>query len=320
MYFTVVIPLYNKKRHIGRAIKSVISQTYQNFEIVIVDDGSTDNGVNEIIKIEDPRIILIRQENKGVSSARNRGIDAAKYNYIAFLDADDIWKPNFLESIKKLIEEYPKAGAYATSYGINNENGILVPSLNFYSFEEKWYGIVDDYFKYAIKAPLITASSVVIPKAVFNEIGKFPVGIKRGEDLDMWRRIALKYDIVYLNEICAIYFHDADNRACKRKSMLIDLMVNYSEEILFENKGLENYSPYFVEYMINNIITKARYLIDEGKAKEARKLLNKYKYTKLNKKYLTKMYILSWIPNPIKELIYRLKDRSRKDYFSLWKS
>ncbi len=314
MYFTVVIPLYNKERHIGRAIESVISQTYQNFEIIVVDDGSIDNSVKDVIRIKekDSRVRLIKQQNSGVSSARNRGIEEAKFEYIGFLDADDMWRPNFLESIKKIIEEYPKAGAYATSYGINNENGILVPSLNFYSFEEKWYGIVDDYFKYAIKAPLITASSVVIPKAVFNEIGKFPVGIKRGEDLDMWRRIALKYDIVYLNEICAIYFHDADNRACKRKSMLIDSIVNHSEDILLQNKELGRYSPYFEEYMIKNIITKARYLIDEGKAKEARKLLNKYKYTKLNKKYLTKMYILSWIPNSIKELIYKMKDRLRK--------
>ena len=306
MYFTVVIPLYNKERHIGRAIKSVLNQTYQKFEIIVIDDGSTDNSVNEVIKIKDKddRIRLIKQENRGVSSARNRGIDSAKYDYIGFLDADDVWKPNFLESIKKLIEEYPKAGAYATAYEMKKENGKIIPSVNFYSFEEKWHGIIDDYFKYAIKAPLISASSVVIPKVVFTEIGQFPVDIKRGEDLDMWRRIALKYDIVYLNEICAIYFHDADNRACKRKSMLIDSIVNHSEDILLQNKELGRYSPYFEEYMIKNIITKARYLIDEGKAKEARKLLNK--------KYLTKMYILSWIPNSIKELIYKMKDRLRK--------
>lgn len=313
MYFTVVIPLYNKERHIGRAIKSVLNQTYQKFEIIVIDDGSTDNSVNEVIKIKDKddRIRLIKQENRGVSSARNRGIDSAKYDYIGFLDADDVWKPNFLESIKKLIEEYPKAGAYATAYEMKKENGKIIPSVNFYSFEEKWHGIIDDYFKYAIKAPLISASSVVIPKAVFNRIGKFPLGIKRGEDRDMWRRIALNYNIAYSNEICVIYFHDADNRACKNKLILQDSIVNYSEDILLQVKELGNYSYYFEEYMIKDIITKARCLIDENKNKEARKILKRYRYTKLNKKYLRETYILSWIPNPIKGVIYILKDKKK---------
>ena len=198
MYFTVVIPLYNKERHIGRAIQSVISQTYQNFEIIVVDDGSIDNSVKEVIKIKekDSRIRLIKQKNSGVSSARNKGIEEAKFDYIGFLDADDMWMPNFLESIKKLIEEYPDAGAYATSYQIKKENGKLEPFINYYSFKEKWHGIVEDYFKYSIKTSLISASSVVIPKSIFNKVGKFHLGLKMGEDRDMWLRIALNYNMI----------------------------------------------------------------------------------------------------------------------------
>lgn len=99
MDFIVVIPLFNKERHIGRAIKSVINQTYQKFELIIADDGSTDHSVNEVVKIKDSRIRLIKQENGGESSARNKGIGEAKYYHIGFLDANDIWKPNILESM-----------------------------------------------------------------------------------------------------------------------------------------------------------------------------------------------------------------------------
>ena len=102
--FSVVIPLYNKEKYISRAIKSVIEQTYKIFELIIIDDGSIDNSVNIVKKHKDSRIRLIEQENSGVSATRNKGIKNAKYNYIAFLDADDEWKPNFLDTIVRRIE------------------------------------------------------------------------------------------------------------------------------------------------------------------------------------------------------------------------
>ena len=303
MIFTVVIPLYNKGNHIKRAIKSILQQTYQDFKIIVVDDGSTDNSVKEAMKIKDNRIKIIKKSNGGVSSARNKGIEESNYDYIGFLDADDMWKPDFLESIKNLIEKYPKAGAYCTAYEIKKEDGTLAVSPNFNNFEQYWHGIIDDYFKYAINGPLISASSVVIPKRVFNDIGGFSLGIKRGEDLDMWVRIALTYNIVYFNRVCATYFHDAENRACKKKSGLIDSSSAYAEDILIEVKKLGSYSNYFEEYMIKQIISKVRYMIEEGNNKEARKLLYKYSYTKLNRKALIKTFILSCLPENIKKTL-----------------
>ncbi len=178
MKFTVVIPLYNKERHIERAIKSVLNQNFQDFELIIIDDGSTDKSVEEAMKIKDYRIKIVKKENGGVSSARNKGVEESQYNYIGFLDADDAWKPDFLESIKNLIEKYSKAGAYCTAYDIKKTDDTLAASPNFVNFEKGWYGIIDDYFKYALNGPLISASSVVIPKSVFNDIGGFPLGIK----------------------------------------------------------------------------------------------------------------------------------------------
>lgn len=299
MYFSVIIPLYNKERHIERAILSVINQTYQKFEIIVIDDGSTDKSVERLKSINDSRIKLIKKKNGGVSSARNKGIVESRYDYIGFLDADDAWKPDFLETINRLIEKHPNAGAYCTAYEIVGENESRRYCYNYEKFSKAWYGIVDDYFKYALNGPLISASSVVIPKVVFNAIGKFSIGIKRGEDLDMWIRVALNYDIVYINQICATYFINAENRACKKESRLTDSMASYAEEVLYKGKE-SGYNPiYFEEYMIKNIISKARYLIFEGNRKEARKLLLKYRYSKLNKKLIFKIYILSFIPNSL---------------------
>lgn len=165
MEFTVVIPLYNKERHISRAIASVLNQTHRDLELIVVDDGSTDRGVSKVEMIKDPRIRIIKQENSGVSAARNRGITEASSEFIAFLDADDAWKPNFLEVIQSLIEDYPEAGAYGTGYEFSYQSSKRVLPNSILSFEKDWHGLVDDYFRAAMSSPLLSASSVVIPKS-----------------------------------------------------------------------------------------------------------------------------------------------------------
>lgn len=308
--YSVVIPLYNKKSHISRAIKSVINQTFPNFELIVVDDGSTDFSVDEVKKFNDIRIRLIQQPNLGVSAARNKGIKEAFYDYIAFLDADDAWKPDFLFNMSQLIEKYPEAGAYATGYEIKANERNLTRCIE--ELPNDWVGIVDDYFKHSINKPLITASSVVIPKKVFFDIGLFDEHLKRGEDLDMWLRIALNYKIAFTNKVCSIYYHDSDNRACKKEIKLEYSISDYAEEKLKKGRTAKYYSFYFEEYMIRLIIGKARYYIRLNKRKEARKLLLKYKKTKCNREYLVKTYILSllpsWLIGAIRSLRRRLID------------
>ena len=114
--YSIVIPLYNKEKYIARAIKSVLAQTYQEFEIIVINDGCTDNSANEVAMFDDDRIKIINQVNAGVSAARNRGILEAKQSFIAFLDADDEWYPDYLESIANLQGAYPECQVFATSY------------------------------------------------------------------------------------------------------------------------------------------------------------------------------------------------------------
>lgn len=205
--FTVVIPLYNKESYISRAVQSVLDQDYTNFELIIVNDGSTDNSMDVVSKIKDNRIRIIEQKNGGVSSARNTGIINASNNFIAFLDADDYWMKDFLFRINELIIKFPKAGLYATSLIIQEAKRKRI--LRFHCMCSSF--IINNYCKNANN--LITSSSVCIRKSVFNDVGFFPVNVKRGEDLDTWLRIACRFDIAYYNRPKVIYFLETMNNS-----------------------------------------------------------------------------------------------------------
>jgi glycosyltransferase involved in cell wall biosynthesis len=203
--FSVVIPLYNKELSISNTIQSVLNQTFQEFEIVIVNDGSTDNSVKEVEKIDDKRIRLIHQENKGVSAARNRGIKEAKYEWIAFLDGDDLWMENHLEEMTKLIHEYNDCKFFSTSW-MNSNLGIKKNKQNDSSLQIK------NYFSEMLKRHLVWTGTVVIHNSIVKKVGLFDAKLAVGEDLEYWARIAKQYPLVKSNLVTAIYRLEAENR------------------------------------------------------------------------------------------------------------
>ncbi|WP_082122612.1 glycosyltransferase family 2 protein [Methanoculleus sediminis] len=216
---SVVIPLYNKGPYIVRALNSVLAQTVRDFEVIVVDDGSTDGGAEMVGGFGDPRIRLIRQENRGVSAARNRGIDAARGELVAFLDADDEWTPRHLEALLQLRDKCPQAGAYGTAYLLQeNASTIRTPSYSAAIPPEPWEGLLSSYFRDAILgSPPISSSIVAVPRRVLNEMEGFYTGAWYGEDVDLWGRIALKYPIAFTWDGKGIYHTEASNRACNRK-------------------------------------------------------------------------------------------------------
>ena len=203
---SVVIPLYNKEKQIAHTLQSVFNQTFQNFEVVIVDDGSTDGSVAEVEKLSDSRIRLIHQKNAGVAAARNRGIEEAKGDLIAFLDADDEWKPEYLATQYHLSQKYPDCNVFACNYEFRNMEGKVTPTIIRklpFTGED---GILSNYFEVAsCSHPPLWTSSIVVKKQAIQAIGGFPVGIRSGEDLLTWARLAVNGQIAYSKKVEAIY-------------------------------------------------------------------------------------------------------------------
>lgn len=242
---SVVIPLYDKEKQIAKTLQTVLNQTYQDFEIVIVNDGSTDGSVDEVKKFLNPRIRLINQKNGGVSAARNRGIEEAKGEYIAFLDADDVWDVDHLEVLYQLILAYPKNGAYATAYRNNIEGATHNIILKKIPFKEET-GVLFNYFEVcSCSHPPVCSSSVCIAKNILCSVGGFPVEVKSGEDLLTWARIAVKTDWVYSIKATATYMmppgnsfkekparpNDGGDIVCKELLVLLDSNYPRSSEL-----------------------------------------------------------------------------------------
>lgn len=203
---SVVIPLYNKEKQIAHTLQSVFKQTFQDFEVVVVDDGSTDSSVAEVEKFSDSRIRLIHQKNAGVAAARNRGIEEAKGDLIAFLDADDEWKPEYLATQYHLSQKYPDCNVFACNYEFRNIEGKVTPTIIRklpFTGED---GILSNYFEVAsCSHPPLWTSSIVVKKQAIQAIGGFPVGIRSGEDLLTWARLAVNGQIAYSKKVEAIY-------------------------------------------------------------------------------------------------------------------
>ena len=251
--FSIVIPLYNKEKSIKNAIQSVLAQTIPDFELLVINDGSTDESVKIVASIPDKRIKIINKVNGGVSSARNKGILNAEYDYIAFIDADDHWEPDFLKSIKDLISEYPGAGAYGTAYICKFDSKIL----NLFSAKKR--GLITDFFKQVYEGPILHASSVCIKKTTFEDIGYFDERVKRGEDYDMWARIARGSSIAVSTDPKAWYRLDAENRAMESLPEPCVLWLYYIREEDITDNTQRKYYRRFLHRQVFAYLLKGKY-------------------------------------------------------------
>jgi glycosyltransferase involved in cell wall biosynthesis len=209
--FSVVIPLYNKAPHIAATLRSALAQSLAPDEIIVVDDGSTDGSGLVVESVADPRIVLVRQENAGVSAARNAGAQLARSAHIAFLDADDQWMPEHLATLRRLIDAFPDAGLYSTLYEIHLEQRVFFPRS---AYPHGFMGIVDDFYgRMAVGLSLVNSTTACVAKAAFLETGGFPVAMKRGEDLVFWMKLARCWRVAHAAVNTAIYNRDAINRS-----------------------------------------------------------------------------------------------------------
>lgn len=247
--FSVIIPLYNKEKFIRKTIESVLSQDLKDFEIIIVNDGSSDDSVSKVKDISDSRLKIVNQVNQGVGAARNNGMSHANFEWIAFLDGDDIWAFNHLSELKQIIATFPSSGMVATNYKL------------FYSDTD--IKIEDTKLKTNIRSidyflePIIWTSATAIKKDVFKNLGGF-TDYKRGEDLEYWVRIALNYPTAISDKVTAYYRKDTGGisdsvtlgrdyyrelKSLASISPSIELLVNKSKEdpAIFKNPSIKKY-------------------------------------------------------------------------------
>lgn len=278
---SVVVPLYNKAQYIERTIMSILTQTFQDFELIIVDDGSTDGSAERAEKWIDDRITVLKMQHKGASAARNKGILAATGDLITFIDADDEWKPRFLETIIYLRDKYPNCGAFATSYEIQlPTKKKIIPTI--YQTPEKWEGIFTTYVEKTLKDLPIISSAIAVRKEVFEEIGLFKEGEPLGEDQDMWLRIGMNYQIAYKNESYAIYYRGLENSVCADLTILKRYPIIYSLENLLHKEEI----PYIDLYLSKLKLDYSKRLLEANQLDAAWKELQQteakvYKWEKI---------------------------------------
>ena len=307
--FSIIIPLYNKAPYVAKALQSVVSQTYKEFELIVVNDGSTDNSLEvattALAQIANLDYQLIDQPNAGVSTTRNNGVKIAKHDYIAFLDADDWWAPTFLEEMKTLIEKFPNAGIYGSSYYYVKRGKHIPAQIGVEkSFERGYF----DYIHAYTVSPWmpLTSISVIIPKSIFNQMQGFKPQLKLGEDFDLWIRIALQYKTALLNKPLAYYNQDVEitNRAVgsrihkPEEHMLFALTDLYEEEAtnpqlkqMMDRLRVYSLLPYYLNKSTRNETKKEIARVDWSKqSKQTYRQYNKTPITFLKaKQYVLKI-------------------------------
>jgi len=216
---SVVIPAFDSEATIARAIESVLAQTYKDYEIIVVDDGSKD-GTGDAVRAFGDKVNYIYQENAGVSVARNTALAAAKGEWIAFLDADDQWLPDKLEKQMQLLER--KKGLKWCSgirYHCYGQQKFVVGNIKKITCDLNNTEYFDNYFVAAAKGvcPILT-TTIVVRKDVFDELGGFEPGRLRGQDVDMWWRIAHTYPMIgYIAEALAVRYLDVENPVTRKR-------------------------------------------------------------------------------------------------------
>ena len=306
---SVVLPLYNKEKAIARTVESVLKQTKPDFELIIVNDGSTDNSlaVAQQLALQDSRLRIIDKPNGGVSSARNTGIKAASGEYIALLDGDDTWDPTFLEEQVRLIEDFPKAGLWGVNYAFVR-SGIPYPCQQ--GMGAGFRGYVENYFG-TKHNDLFCSSSVMIRKNVFEQVGYFDERIAASEDLDMWFRIILHFPIVYYDKVLVYYQQDAENRVAYDTGVRVPLTRDiryYIDKFDADCDSDPTFSHYLHTYVAVHLLRKEYYFGTAKERKDSDVVVRKLRYEDIHPKY-------SWIfktPRWFGRIVYKIVCMKKK--------
>lgn len=279
---SVVIPLYNKSAEIARALSSVLAQTMPPREIIVVDDGSTDDGVDKVEAFDSPLLRIIRQENQGVSVARNVGIKAAESRWVALLDGDDVWCADFLSSMATLIDQYPNCGAYGSAFYIEQGDERVAADT---PSEE---GIVD-FFAEAMHHFVLIPSATILRRDLVLELGGFPEGMRLGEDQYLWTKIARVSDVAFSPKKLVIYSREASNRSA---AIYRPELTCYSFEELYDDAESDLSNEYVARVALGKALTQSV----KGGTADARRAIRFFAYNRLSRRAWWKVRVLNSLP------------------------
>lgn len=279
---TVVIPLYNKEAEIERAIRSVAGQRVAPYEIIVVDDGSTDRSAQLVEQMQIEHLRLIRQSNRGVSAARNRGIEAATTRWVALLDGDDYWRPDYLSTICTLMERYPDCGAYATAFDILNGEQ-LTPAKT-----PTTEGPVD-FFEASMHHYVLIPSSTTLDRELVRSLGGFPEGMRMGEDQYLWTRLARRAAVAFSPRREVVYSRTASNRSA---TLWQTEQCATSLEALYNAAASDSSN----EYVARVALGKGLIVSSRGGSREARHTLQTFRSTRRNRFAWWKLRVLNTLP------------------------
>ena len=296
----VIIPLYNKGFTISETLQSVLVQTFTDFEILIIDDGSTDNGVEIVSKFSDNRIKLFQQENKGAAAARNFGIEKSSGELIAFLDADDYWFPNHLEELFKLYTDYPNCGMYGSRYFMKISEKKTIKTFYLPSVANDFRGILTDFFKASKAYRVGLTSAIAIPKTVLNTYF-FNTEISSGQDLELYTKIAIEKPVAITNLFTVEYNFSLENQLSKtpisqKKLMRFEQFETHERNNESLKKFLDFYRlEYALQYRIAGNLERSNFYLKD-----------------ITSKIPVKTKLLLSIPSCILQFLLRIKHLLKK--------
>lgn len=280
---SVVIPLYNKRDEVGATLRSVLAQTLPPMEVIVVDDGSTDGGAEVVRTVGGPLVRLISQSNAGVSAARNRGAAQAQGAYVAFLDADDRWEPGFLAEIAAMIREFPGCGIYSTAFWVVGREGRFPAPC------PDRRGVVGNFFRDSAHRYISIPSASVVPRHVFEQTGGFPVGMKIGEDLYLWVKIARRLPVCFSPARLVCYSKTAANRSA---AIYTPEKTDFSFEQLYDPAASEQER----EFIARAALGKALIISAKGGTDDAARAIRTFSFTRTYRRTLRKVRVLNVLP------------------------
>lgn len=252
--FSIVLPLYNKESSVYKTVQSILGQSHKLLQLVVVDDGSTDNSVEKLSEIQDSRLKLVRQANAGVSAARNAGVDASKHEYIAFIDADDLWHRDFLSVMSQLIQQHPERNYFATLWQPWSRHDDMPTDSRHYDSSK---ASLIDYIEASYNDVVAHICSTVVRKDAFVAVGGFPIGVKHYEDQDFMCKLARESQMLLYQEALVYYVRDADNRACDRRQVQdMPPFFAANEPLMLQSFPAGSADWHFKEYLISRYLAE----------------------------------------------------------------